>query len=127
MKLIQLSIKPMFLRFAIDGPDLTSEEMEKIHKENLVNRSIQLIQNHERARQARLYFNELRQLAKTRKELAGVQKPEEQPDSTVQNDAAIIMQKIWKGFADRQYLAKREKERRFLIGRYIKNSHTVAL
>lgn len=81
-----------------------------------------MIQIHERARQARVYFFQVNKLYVAKKQqqetTTGKPKKIEEPDPQVLNNAAIAIERVWRGYLSRQTLRRKEQERRLLIGIY---------
>jgi hypothetical protein len=95
---------------------LTQEEIEELKWKEKISGVVTLIQIAERARQARLYFQEKWKEHNYRKKIRLGEKPSSQPPPEEQEYAALQIQKLWRGHCARQLVKRKEKERRFLIG-----------
>lgn len=91
-----------------------------MRKKETVTKAVKLIQNHERARQSRIYFLELFTIEALRKSLVpvpGQPKPPPPPEPEVLNKAAVKIETIYRGHQAKQLIKRKEGERRLLIGR----------
>lgn len=93
--------------------ELTPEEIEILSKKLIITNAVNLIQTHERARQARLYYGDLDNLRRLR---AFANKKAEGQEKNIDNESALKIQTVWRGYTARQDYKRREKERRLLIG-----------
>lgn len=96
---------------------LTDEELEFQRKRGAIQKAVTLIQTHERGRQSRVYFFDLCRLHMMRIQASkpGYKPPPPLPKEIIDKSATLI-QKTWKGYTTREYLKKKENERRLLIG-----------
>lgn len=93
--------------------ELTPEEIEILKQKQIITNAINLIQTHDRARQARLYYGDLDYLRKMR----GVKtKKSDSAEKDIEEISAVKIQTIWRGYTARQEYKRREKHRRLLIG-----------
>lgn len=96
---------------------LTAEEMAALKRKNEITDAVYLIQNHERARQARLYYGDNERLHKLRKKATQGSRVrvQQEAEPEVQIAAATTIERLWRGYTIRQQLKRRERERRLLI------------
>lgn len=96
---------------------VTEEDLKLELKKERINKAVTLIQTHERARQSRLYFFDVYHLHLMRLETSkpGYKPPPPIPKEILK-DSANQIQKAWNGYKTREWLKKRETERRLLIG-----------
>lgn len=79
---------------------------------------MKLVQTHERARQGRMYFLELYTILVSKKAaLVPGKKAPPAPELEIVNPAAIEMQRKYRGHQAKEYVKRRERERRLLIGK----------
>lgn len=101
-------------------PTLSPEEIEAFKKRQIITNAVKMIQIHERARQARVYFFQVNKLHVEKKQqqetTTGKPKKVEEPDPKLLNNAATAIEKVWRGYLSRETLRRREEERRLLIG-----------
>lgn len=81
----------------------------------MVTEAAKLLQNHERARQGRVYYNDLNVQRKIRFQIAMKVYQEDAPIE-IRTDAAICIQRVWRGYIVRRDLGNAETQRRLLIG-----------
>ncbi|KAK9869258.1 hypothetical protein WA026_003009 [Henosepilachna vigintioctopunctata] len=103
---------------------LTPEEIEHKKREEVIKAAVDLIQRHERARQARLYHSEinviyLKHLEESKPGKREIAKEAHTLEEKVK--AATTIQKVYRGYFCRKYLKYREEERRILLGMYEKS------
>lgn len=97
---------------------MSPEEIEAFKKRQIITNAVKMIQIHERARQARIYFFQVNKLYVARKEqqqATGKPKKIEEPDPNLLNNAATAVEKVWRGHHVKQSLGRREQDRRLLI------------
>lgn len=83
-----------------------------------------LIQAHERGRQARLYYFDVSSVQRTRKANAATSSAPEKPENTQllhdqNNSASTTIQRVWKGHVAREFIKREENQRRLLIGKML--------
>lgn len=87
-----------------------------------------MIQIHERARQARIYYfqvNKLHLEKKKQQQMSPAQlKKIVEPDPQIFSDAAATIERVWRGHHVRKTIKRNEEERRLLIGICILASNT---
>lgn len=98
--------------------ELSPEEIEKQKQEAEIIAAIEIIQRHERARQARLYHREIYTIFLMHKSDVGPGKAKEIKEYTAEDKdkAAKVLQRVYRGHYWRKFLKKKEEERRLLIG-----------
>ncbi|KAB0803382.1 hypothetical protein PPYR_00352 [Photinus pyralis] len=94
---------------------LTPEQIAEMERQRRVTEAAKLLQNHERARQGRIYYNDLDVQRKIRFQIAMRVYKEDAPIET-RTDAAICIQRVWRGYIVRRDLGIVETRRRLLIG-----------
>lgn len=100
-----------------EEPELTPEEIEAKKKKEIITSAVRVIQIQERARQARIYYLDIRKIFLMRKQLKQPgQKSAPEPDPETEKQAATKIQKYWRGHCAKEYVNRRERERRLLIG-----------
>ncbi|XP_050296762.1 IQ and AAA domain-containing protein 1-like [Anthonomus grandis grandis] len=117
-KTIKSSLKPRASE-ANKQDSLTLEEKEKIALEERIHKSIIMIQTAERARQDRLYFYEKNLIYMRHQAMRqpGFKKEPTKPiDPEISGAAATQIQKLWRGYHDRNIMKFNENKRRLLIG-----------
>lgn len=103
-------------KFLPEVPELSPEEIEAQKKKEVITFAVKLIQTHERGRQARNYYLEFFTINAAKKAIAAGEKQPPTPEPSTLNNAAVGIQKVWRGHQAREYMKRREKERRLLIG-----------
>lgn len=98
-------------------PVLSPDEIEAMRKKQVITDAVKMIQVHERARQARVYFFQVNKIHVTKKQIVPGKKPPPEPDPELLNSAATTIEKYWRGHYVRQTLKRREQDRRLLIGK----------
>ncbi|KAF5304779.1 hypothetical protein FQA39_LY09556 [Lamprigera yunnana] len=94
---------------------LTPSELMEIERRNKFSEIVLSIQIHERARQARIYYGDA--YAKHNDYIRLKEKVLKPPILFhIQANAAITIQKHWRGYRERKRFKKRELDRRLLIG-----------
>ncbi|XP_044745551.1 IQ and AAA domain-containing protein 1-like isoform X2 [Coccinella septempunctata] len=98
--------------------ELSPEEKERQKKEAEITAAVEIIQRHERARQARLYHREIWAVFLMHKDDGSPKKGEQRREYTPEDKekAARTLQRVYRGHYWRNYLKKKENERRLLIG-----------
>lgn len=110
--------RPRPKKFVPQEPELTPEEIEAKKKQEVITSAVKIIQTHERARQARIYYMDIHKIFLMRQQLKQPgQKPAPDPDPEVEKQAATIIEKYWRGHCTKEYVKRRERERRLLIGK----------
>ncbi|KAL1501910.1 hypothetical protein ABEB36_007143 [Hypothenemus hampei] len=111
--------KPQKSQVLVIEPEFIPEEVRKETEiEERLIQALKCIQTAERARQARTYCLEVNIRVERNKALRqAVAKKDEKPSILeITNKEAVQIQKIWKGYREREDLKFRERQRRLLIG-----------
>ncbi|XP_046405382.1 dynein regulatory complex protein 11-like [Ischnura elegans] len=87
---------------------------EKVQKPMTLIQAVLIIQTHERARQGRLRYEFMNEIRKLREK--GKQVTSESDDQGTLTNAAITIQKIWRGYKCRKLFNKRKLTEMMLIG-----------
>lgn len=106
-------------KFVPPAPTFTEEELEAMRIKAIMKTTAEMIQKMERARQCRLYFNDLNKIHLLKKSLGPGKKPPPPPDPELLAGSALHIQRLWRGHCAREYVRRREIERRLLIGKFI--------
>ncbi|KAK2587687.1 hypothetical protein KPH14_003804 [Odynerus spinipes] len=77
--------------------------------------AVRLIQAHERARQGRVRFQFMKEIRQIKEKSTMKQEPEEIDEETIKA-AAIMIQKVWRGYRTRCWIRKRRLDEMLLIG-----------
>ncbi|EFA06079.1 IQ and AAA domain-containing protein 1-like [Tribolium castaneum] len=101
-------------KFVPEVKELTEEELQEIKRKEQITSAVILIQNHERGRQARLYFDEKWKVNEYRRKIREGFKPEP-VDVETREKASLHIQRYWRGHCARQLVKRKELERRYLI------------
>lgn len=98
-------------------PVLSPDEIEAMKKKQIITDAVKMIQIQERARQARVYFFQVNKIHVAKKQIVPGKKPPPEPDPEVLNNAAITIEKYWRGHQVKETMKRREQDRRLLIGK----------
>lgn len=103
-------------KFVKEEKVLTAEELAELKRKEEITEAVRMIQRMERARQSALYFLDLCNSRGGRRRAEAASRRKEVVDNTDKEIAATKIQRYWRGYAVRQWMKRRERDRRLLIG-----------